>query len=76
MLNVTYQKHPNQDHTEVLPYMDQDVYYQKTPKKVTNAVFKDVEKLEPLWHCWWEGNTAATMGAVGHSLRILKMESA
>lgn len=48
MLNVTYQKHPNQDHTEVLPYMDQDVYYQKTPKKVTNAVFKDVEKLEPL----------------------------
>lgn len=28
--------------------MDQDVYYQKTPIKVTNAVFKDVGKLEPL----------------------------
>lgn len=75
MLNGAYQKHANQDHTEVLPHMDQDVYYQTTPQKVTNAVFKDVEKLEPLCTAGGNANTAATMGTAGHSLRILEMES-
>ena len=46
------------------------------PKKVTKAVFREVEKLEPLCTAGGNANAAATMGPVGHSLRILEMESA
>lgn len=62
MLNVTYQKHPNQDHTEVLPYMDQDVHYQN-PQKSSQMLSSRCESLEP-WHLLvWKANTKSLMSS-------------
>lgn len=62
MLNVIYQKHPNQDHTEVLPTWTV-MSTTKKPPKSNKCCLQGCGETGACGTAGREGNTAATMGA-------------